>query len=90
MKLIGRVFSGLRRSVQPAGASRTRKPVADGLVPKGAWSPTHRHRKGGLYRVLARGILETDRSAAVIYDDAEGTIWIRPAGEFDDGRFESL
>lgn len=54
------------------------------------WAPTHRHRKGGLYRELARGVLEADHSDAVIYDDATGTIWIRAAVEFDDGRFTRL
>ena len=51
------------------------------------WAATHRHRKGGLYRELARGVLEADRSDVVIYDDAEGAIWVRSAAEFDDGRF---
>nr|WP_300062517.1 hypothetical protein [uncultured Roseobacter sp.] len=40
--------------------------------------------------MLARGVWEADRTEAVIYDDAEGTIWIRPAVEFDDGRFVEL
>ena len=59
-------------------------------APKPAWIATHRHRKGGLYRVLTRGILEADESPVVIYDDAGGTVWVRPAAEFDDGRFEAL
>ena len=66
---------------------------ADALGMAGAsddWSPTHRHRKGGLYRVLARGILEADRTPCVIYDDAEGTIWVRATAEFNDGRFQPL
>ena len=54
------------------------------------WVPTHRHRKGGLYRFISRGILETDRSTVVIYDDAQGTVWVRPTSEFEDGRFEVL
>lgn len=54
------------------------------------WAPTHRHRKGGLYRVLGQGVLEADRSAVVLYDDLEGTIWVRPLAEFEDGRFEPL
>ena len=54
------------------------------------WTPTHRHRKGGLYRLVAHGILESDRSDVVIYDDAEGTTWVRPAAEFYDGRFSLL
>lgn len=55
-----------------------------------AWAPTHRHRKGGLYRELARGTNESDRSPVVIYDDDSGTIWVRPVIEFDDGRFTPL
>lgn len=54
------------------------------------WVATHRHRKGGLYRVLGQGILEADRSEAIIYQDKDGTIWIRPTLEFEDGRFERL
>lgn len=54
------------------------------------WAPTHRHRKGGLYRVLGQGVLEADRSAVVLYDDAQGTIWVRDAVEFEDGRFVPL
>ena len=54
------------------------------------WSPTHRHRKGGLYRLVAHGLLEADRSDVVIYDDAEGATWVRPAEEFYDGRFTLL
>lgn len=54
------------------------------------WAPTHRHSKGGLYRVLTQGILESDRSPMVIYDDAKGAVWIRPVDEFHDGRFTPL
>jgi hypothetical protein len=54
------------------------------------WTPTHRHRKGGLYRILAEGVWEPDRSPVVVYDDAAGTVWVRPKDEFEDGRFEVL
>ena len=54
------------------------------------WRPTHRHRKGGLYRVITRGVWEPERRAVVIYDDADGITWVRPADEFDDGRFTPL
>lgn len=54
------------------------------------WTATHRHRKGGLYRVLMHATLESDRSDVVIYDDAEGAVWVRPTSEFYDGRFETL
>lgn len=99
MSLIARLLRMMRRvggRHNAAGASHHAEPqadapaIADALRPVGAWSPTHRHRKGGLYRVLAHGILEADRSDAVIYDDAGGTIWVRPVVEFEDGRFERL
>lgn len=54
------------------------------------WHPTHRHIKGGEYRVLMHGILETDRSEVVIYDDAKRTVWVRPKLEFYDGRFATI
>ncbi|MEO3416951.1 DUF1653 domain-containing protein [Roseovarius sp. CAU 1744] len=54
------------------------------------WVPTHRHRKGGFYRVVGHGTLESDRSPVVIYDDAEGQVWVRPTREFEDGRFEPV
>lgn len=55
-----------------------------------AWTPTHQHRKGGYYREVMRGTHEADRSPVVIYDDVEGTVWVRSAAEFDDGRFTAL
>ncbi len=55
------------------------------------WQPTHRHRRtGGLYRVVAYARQESDLSALVVYDNAQGDVWVRPQVEFDDGRFESL
>lgn len=54
------------------------------------WAATHRHKKGGLYRLLYEGVYEPDRSPVAIYDDAEGTIWVRPLEEFNDGRFTPL
>lgn len=60
---------------------------AFGRVP---WHPTHRHKKGGRYRLLGYGVLEADRSRVAIYDDAQGTVWVRDAAEFEDGRFTSV
>lgn len=54
------------------------------------WQPTHRHRKGGLYRVIGEAIWEPDRTTVVIYDDAEGQVWVRPKTSFEDGRFTPL
>lgn len=54
------------------------------------WRATHRHRKGGEYRVLSYGLLEADRTEAVIYDDEDGQIWVRSKSEFNDGRFVKI
>lgn len=59
-------------------------------APMQGWAPTHRHKKGGLYRLIGYGIAEADRSPVAIYDDAEGTIWVRAKDEFKDGRFTKL
>jgi hypothetical protein len=61
-----------------------------GFLNSETWQPTHQHSKGGMYRVLARGVLEADETPMVIYDDVSGKIWIRPVVEFDDGRFVTL
>lgn len=56
-------------------------------VPDASWRPTHRHRKGGDYRVIGQAILEADRSDVVVYDDRDGNVWVRSQTEFHDGRF---
>lgn len=58
--------------------------------PVAAWRPTHQHRKGGLYQVVGGGFIEADKSHVVIYQDQDGTRWIRPWDEFYDGRFTIL
>lgn len=52
--------------------------------------PTHQHRKGGMYRVIARGYQESDQTPVVVYEGRNGAVWTRPADEFDDGRFTAL
>lgn len=69
-------------------ASGVSRPVQGPDV--GDWKPTHRHAKGGEYRVLMHATLEADRSPAVIYDDADGTVWVRVLSEFYDGRFSTI
>lgn len=56
----------------------------------GDFRPTHRHRKGGLYQEICRGRLEADLTPVVIYRAEDGTIWVRPEHEFDDGRFTPI
>ena len=54
------------------------------------WVPTHRHSKGGLYRLLCTATNEADRTPVAVYDDADGAVWVRSAAEFNDGRFQLL
>ena len=53
---------------------------------------THVHKKtGGRYAELFRGTREHDLEPVVIYQATlDSTIWVRPASEFDDGRFEPV
>lgn len=81
MKLLGWLRRGLPAPVPHAGLVDLTERSGE------AWVPTHRHRSGGLYRLLTHGINEADRSAVAIYDDASGTVWVRNAAEFGDGRF---
>lgn len=52
----------------------------------------YRHIKsGGRYRLIARGHLEADLTPVTIYAaETDGTVWVRPTAEFDDGRFEPI
>jgi hypothetical protein len=54
--------------------------------------PHFRHVKtGGIYVELMRGKLEATLEPVVIYESVSGgEIWVRPAAEFDDGRFEKI
>jgi hypothetical protein len=62
--------------------------------------PTHRHvKRGTLYEVVGYGLAQTtdviiDDEHVVIYrsvgGDRDGSLWIRPTTEFEDGRFEKL
>ena len=52
-----------------------------------------KHKKtGGLYTVLyGQATLEADLSDVVVYRAlSDGRIWVRPASEFFDGRFEMV
>jgi hypothetical protein len=60
-------------------------------LPSDAPPPTHRHKKGGLYRLIARGRIEATLEPCAIYEGAgTGLVWVRPEAEFEDGRFTPL
>lgn len=47
---------------------------------------TWRHYKGGFYRVIAVGKLESTLEPVVVYQssDGNGTVWVRPLENFDE------
>ena len=52
----------------------------------------YRHRKtGGIYGVVCNATRESDGELLVVYRNVEtGERWVRPASEFNDGRFERV
>lgn len=49
------------------------------------------HRKGGVYKVIATGMIEATLTPCVIYQNMKGgAVWVRPYAEFNDGRFVCL
>lgn len=64
------------------------------------WVPTHKHRKrGSTYRVLTKDArlqwsayesTEAEAGALTVYQAEDGSTWVRPTAEFNDGRFEAL
>ena len=84
------IFSHLASWV--GGLRRQPEPMEEPTAPSdpSGWFPTHRHKKGGRYRVIMHAVLESDRSDVVVYDDAQGDVWVRPVEEFYDGRFTNL
>lgn len=65
-------------------------PDADMTFPN-ASHPTHRHRKGGLYRLIARARIEATLEPCAVYVSVTDDLaWVRPEAEFEDGRFTRL
>lgn len=60
-----------------------------------SWRPTHRHYKGGLYRVVSTAPHTEREELLVIYENSVGEWWARPEAMFNgtvDGkrRFEPI
>lgn len=77
------------------GAYRAMLSAAPQPPAEGGWKPTHRHKKrGSTYTVIATGRLQVDgdldMERVTIYRAEDGTTWVRPDYEFNDGRFEVL
>lgn len=52
----------------------------------------YRHKKtGGIYSVICNANIEKTGEPAVVYrNERTGEQWVRPAIEFNDGRFERI
>lgn len=52
----------------------------------------YRHKKtGGVYEVICNATIERTLELAVVYRNTKtGERWVRPAAEFNDGRFERV
>lgn len=52
----------------------------------------YRHKKtGGIYEVICNAHIEATLELAVVYrNTVTGERWVRPAAEFNDGRFERV
>lgn len=46
------------------------------------WRPTHRHYKGGYYKVLYNATKEDTLSELIVYEDKNGKVWVRTANNF--------
>jgi len=85
--MMKRIETGARDSFFRALKEQGRAPAA--VTPSIAWVPTHQHLKTlRLYRVvIGHAHIEATMEAAVVYDNAAGLTFVRPASEFYDGRF---
>jgi len=61
----------------------TPDPTPASPLARAGWHPTHRHKKGGYYRLICFGTDEATRTPVAIYDDSIGTVWVRAAAEFE-------
>ena len=77
-------MSWIKKLIVRAEAAPTAPPAPTPTFGQTPWHPTHRHKKGGGYRLLGYGVAEADRSPVAIYDDQAGTVWVRDADEFND------
>ena len=71
-------------------------PPASDAERRDAWQPTHRHvKRGSEYRVVGEALMQSavpvpDDASLVVYVDKQGTLWVRPTAEFNDGRFAAI
>jgi hypothetical protein len=84
---------GLARLL-PAAREALSTPAAPELAV--GWVPTHQHvKRGSKYRLDGYGEIQTDMlltdyAKVAIYRAEDGTTWVRPVSEFEDGRFVAL
>ena len=80
-----------KEPIAKGGPSLSRCTSGHTFLTRDGWVATHRHLKtGGIYRRLFVAKIEATLEPAVVYEAKDGTRWVRPQGEFEDGRFEEL
>jgi hypothetical protein len=50
----------------------------------------YRHRKGGIYTLIALAKHTETGEDLVVYSAESGEVWVRPLDQFSDGRFERM
>jgi len=84
-------MSWLKKLVGGAQTAPPSLPAPSPAFGQTPWHPTHRHKKGGGYRLLGYGVLEADRTRVAIYDDCDGNVWVRNSDEFEElDRFKPI
>lgn len=96
-EIVRRYGDPVRMATAPAYLQQE---IDDALSPEAgsepAWRPTHRHvKRGTTYRVLGTAdvqantcIIEGER--VTVYQGEDRRLWVRPTGEFEDGRFAPI
>lgn len=55
------------------------------------WKPTHRHYKGGLYRLIGLAHHSETLDHLAVYEDSQSRLWVRPRAMFEEtDRFSPL
>ena len=49
-----------------------------------SWEPTHRHYKGGLYRVVGIARHSETEEELVVYETPDRRLWARPKAMFEE------
>jgi hypothetical protein len=98
-EIIDHADSMVCAALESTDEQKSSAPETEATCSDGVWQPTHRHvKRGTLYELLGLGMLQIEPGASplqdydrlAVYWDEKGGLWLRPADEFFDGRFEEV